>query len=251
MEPGAVEDIQLRAGFGPWNSEYDMMRPSAQHRRQTRSGIVLALLIAAFGVVAPWNAQALTITAEQAGVTNFGQVNDNYFRGAQPDQKAIQRLDALGIKTVIDLQEQGVAAEPGWVQTAGMKYFNIPLSGSRPATEAQTARFLELVNDPQNWPVYVHCKVGKHRTGEMTGIYRINHDTWTADKAYDEMKKFGYYSFPNHGSLKEYVYKYYDTNRAALAAKTPAPAASAVVASATNSGAATSTSGELSEATKP
>lgn len=225
-----------------------MTRTSAQHHRQTRSGIVLALLIAAFGVVAPWNAQALTITAEQAGLSNFGQVNENYFRGAQPDQKAIQRLDALGIKTVIDLQEQGVADEPGWVKTAGMQYFNIPLSGSRPATEAQTARFLELVNDPQNWPVYVHCKVGKHRTGEMTGIYRITHDTWTADQAYDEMKKFGYYSFPNHGSLKDYVYRYYDTNRPALAAKNPAPAGSAVAASASGGGA---TRGELSEATKP
>jgi protein tyrosine/serine phosphatase len=210
--------------------------------------MVLASLIAAFALVAPWNAQALTITPDQAGLTNFGQVNENYFRGAQPDQKAIQRLDALGIKTVIDLQEQGVPAEPGWVQTAGMQYFNIPLSGSRPATEAQTARFLELVNDPQNWPVYVHCKVGKHRTGEMTGIYRITHDTWTADRAYGEMKQFGYYSFPNHGSLKDYVYKYYDTNRAALAAKASASSGSSGVASA--SGGA-STSGALSESTNP
>jgi hypothetical protein len=43
----------------------------------------------------------------------------------------------------------------------------------------------------------------------MTAIYRMTRDSWTADQAYKEMKKYGFYSFPNHGSLKDYVYKYY------------------------------------------
>jgi len=67
---------------------------------------------------------------------------------------------------------------------------------------------LKLVNDPANWPVYVHCAGGRHRTGAMTAIYRITHDSWDAERAFSEMKKYGYYSFPNHGSLKKYVYNY-------------------------------------------
>jgi protein tyrosine/serine phosphatase len=207
------------------------MQASAQPRRLVLS----AFLAAALAVAAPWNAHALTISPEQAGITNFGQVDENYFRGGQPDANGITRLDGLGIKTVIDLQEDPVAGEPGWVEAAGMKYFNIPLSGSRPATAEQTAHFLALVNDPQNWPVYVHCHAGRHRTGEMTGIYRLTHDTWTADQAYAEMQKFGYYSFPSHGSLKTYVYSYYDAHRGALAASTgsaQASPASAVLAEA-------------------
>ncbi|HEV8480368.1 MAG TPA: tyrosine-protein phosphatase [Candidatus Eisenbacteria bacterium] len=171
-----------------------------------RSILLLSLAPLAFGVPA----SAVTITPEQAGVANFGQINESYFRGAQPNRDGFRRLGTLGIKTVIDLQEQAQPGEPEWVQEAGMKYFNIPLSGSRPANQEQTARFLELVSDSKNWPVYVHCAAGRHRTGEMTGIYRIAHDGWTADRAYQEMQKYGYYSFPNHGSLKRYVYSYFD-----------------------------------------
>jgi protein tyrosine/serine phosphatase len=186
----------------------------------------LSCLLAWTALAAPWSAQAITITPEQAGVANFGQVNENYFRGAQPDQEGIERLHALGIRTIIDLQEYPVLDESGWSVSAGMRYFNIPLSGSRRASDAQTARFLELVNDSQNWPVYVHCHVGRHRTGEMTGIYRIAHDNWTADQAYAEMVKFGYYSFPNHGSLRQHVYNYYDTYRASVAeVSAPVPSA--------------------------
>jgi protein tyrosine/serine phosphatase len=58
----------------------------------------------------------------------------------------------------------------------------------RPATEEQTASFLKLVNDAANWPVYVHCKGGRHRTGELTAIYRITNEGWTADQTYQEMK---------------------------------------------------------------
>jgi protein tyrosine phosphatase (PTP) superfamily phosphohydrolase (DUF442 family) len=110
---------------------------------------------------------------------------------------------------VIDLQEEGEREEPTWVRDAGMRYFNIPLSSRRPATPAQTEYFLKPVNDAQNWPVYVHCAGGRHRTGEMTAIYRISHDAWTAEQAYNEMKRYGYYSLGGQGSLKDYVYEYY------------------------------------------
>jgi len=188
-------------------------------RAWTHRPSLRALFVFFFAILVPGTSAAVTITPEQAGIGNFGQINENYFRGAQPDQAAFQRLKTLGIKTIVDLQEKPKPEESAWVKDAGMQYFCIPLSGSHPANDEQTARFLQLVNDPANCPVYVHCAAGRHRTGEMTGIYRITHDTWTADKAYDEMRKYGYYSFPNHGSLKDYVYRYYASYKPAPAAK--------------------------------
>lgn len=142
-------------------------------------------------------------------IRNFGRINENYYRGGQPNAADCAGLKKLGIKIVIDLQKDGPVQEASWVQNAGLKYFKIPLSDSRPATVEQTEYFLKLVNDPANWPVFVHCAGGRHRTSAMTAIYRITHDSWTANQAYAEMKKYGFYSFPNHGSLKNYVYKYY------------------------------------------
>ncbi len=142
-------------------------------------------------------------------IINFDQVNENYYRGGQPYASDFVVLKKLGVKTVIDLQKDGNFQEPAWVQDAGMRYYKIPLSSTHPANAEQTVYFLKLVNDPANWPVYVHCAGGRHRTGEMTAIYHINHDSWDAEKAYQDMLKHGYYSFPNHGSLKKYVYNYY------------------------------------------
>ena len=143
------------------------------------------------------------------GISNFGKVNTNYYRGGKLNLNAAMVLKRIGVKTVIDLQEKPDQKEAVWALTSGLKYVNIRLSSKHPATAAETEEFLKLVTDSQNWPVYVHCAGGRHRTGEMTAIYRITHDSWTADQAYDEMKKYEYYSFGGHGSLRDYVYSYY------------------------------------------
>jgi protein tyrosine/serine phosphatase len=148
-------------------------------------------------------------------IDNFGQINQHYYRGAQPNAAEFMELQQLGIKTVIDLQEGGNSKEPAWARNAGMQYFNIPLSSTRPATDGQTEHFLQLVNDPQNWPVFVHCAGGRHRTGEMTAIYRITRDSWTADQAYQEMEQYDWYSIGGHGPLKDYVFEYYSKYLAA------------------------------------
>jgi len=155
-------------------------------------------------------------------IDNFGQISPIYYRGAQPDLAGFTQLKGLGVKAVINLRDDPVREEAAWVRNSGMLYFHIPLVTSRPATSEQTEYFLKLVNDPQNLPVYVHCKGGKHRAGEMTAIYRITHDSWTADRAFQEMKQYKFYSFPFQGSLVDYVYQYYENFKQSLmAGKTP------------------------------
>jgi protein tyrosine/serine phosphatase len=146
---------------------------------------------------------------DNSRIKNFGRINANYYRGGQPKARDFEALKELGIKTVINLRKDDLKQEETWAQNAGMNYLKIPLSTTRPATREQTEEFLKLVREPAHWPVYVHCAAGRHRTGAMTAIYRITFDSWTADMAYKEMKQYGYYSFPNHGSLKEFVYRYF------------------------------------------
>jgi len=143
-------------------------------------------------------------------IENFGKINDNYYRGSQPIADQFTQLKALGIKTVIDLRQDSVKQASEWARAAGLHYVNIPLTTKRAASQEQTKYFLELVNDQANWPVYVHCKGGRHRTGEMTAIYRISRDGWSADQAYDEMKRYDFEdSFFYPRTLKKYVYSYY------------------------------------------
>lgn len=176
--------------------------------------VALAVALALAGAAAS-DARQGEISATP--VENFGKVNDNYYRGAQPDATGFAQLKRLGIKTVIDLRLDSRAEEPDQVRALGMQYFNIPLKASRAATPDQTAYFLKLVNDPANSPVYVHCKGGRHRTGALTGVYRIAHDGWTADQAYDEMKKYDFNNgfFGGPSAQKSFVYSFYEQHTAA------------------------------------
>jgi protein tyrosine/serine phosphatase len=70
-------------------------------------------------------------------------------------------------------------------------------------------RFLEIVNDPSIWPVYVHCAGGRHRTGAMIAAYRISVDGWDIDRTYQEMKDYGFYTRLGYGCYREYVNDYY------------------------------------------
>ena len=145
-------------------------------------------------------------------IENFGKVNENYYRGSQPRAAELAWLKARGVKTIIDLRKDSLADAPAQARSVGMQYFNIPLKPSTPATAAQTDYFLKLVNDPANWPVYVHCKGGRHRTGALTAIYRITHDGWTAEQAYEEMKRYdfnqGFFGGPS--AQKKFVFSFYE-----------------------------------------
>jgi protein tyrosine/serine phosphatase len=145
-------------------------------------------------------------------IDNFGRINENYYRGAQPKKNDYADLAALGVKSVVDLWGEG-ADEPAMVESLGLRFYRIELSSrSKPSSE-NVARFLAIVNDPANQPVFVHCHVGRHRTGVMTAIYRLEHDGWTADRAYAEMKQYkfekGFLQGFFHTELKNYVYDYY------------------------------------------
>jgi hypothetical protein len=42
----------------------------------------------------------------------------------------------------------------------------------------------------------------------MTAVYRLTKDNWTADRAYEEMRRFHFEGFPGHPELKAFVYAY-------------------------------------------
>lgn len=171
----------------------------------------IALLFAIMLVAVQSSAGGLQDSQAPISIENFGKLNDNYYRGSQPMAGQFDELKRLGIKTIVDLRQDSIEGVSQQASNAGLQYVNIPLTTKRPATEDQTAQFLNLVNDPANWPVFVHCKGGRHRTGEMTAIYRITHDGWSGDKAYEEMKKYDFEdSFFYPRSLKKYVFSYYE-----------------------------------------
>ncbi len=143
------------------------------------------------------------------GISNFHQVNDHIYRGAQPQAEGWQTLSKMGVKVVIDLRrdhEEGhsVAAEQKAVEAAGMRYVNLPMNGIVAPPDEYVRKAMELMNGQD--PVFVHCKLGKDRTGTVIACYRISHDRWQNRQALDEAKSIGLHRI--EFGMKRYITSY-------------------------------------------
>ena len=179
-------------------------------------------------------ALTLTVAAASRGKTNeqfpsikiknFGQMTEQFYRGAQPKEDDYASLAALGIKTVIDLQDSPKSYGKSAVEAAGMRYVNIPMDDKSYPKPQQIEAFLQLVDNPETGKFYVHCAGGRHRTGVMGAVYRFTHDRWNYEQVYAEMKQYDFYSRWGHGPMKQFVQDYWKGIHPAPAALTTASA---------------------------
>jgi len=155
-------------------------------------------------------AAAQVPAADLIRIGNFAKVNDHYFRGAQPVGGDYASLKSLGVKTVINLigDSDLDRTEQSMVEQQGMRYVHIPMNTRKAPTAKELDAFLAIVNDPASQPVYVHCVGGRHRTGVMTAVYRMNADGLSGDQAFKEMKQFNYGPDFLHPEFKKFVYQY-------------------------------------------
>jgi len=147
--------------------------------------------------------------ARYAELPNFHQVNPQLYRGAQPKSGGLKTLKTIGVKTIVNLRRQGeqTTAEAQEARALGLRYYNVPLPEfSRPKDE-DVRHVLDLINAPENQPVFVHCRHGEDRTGTIIACYRITHDGWTAVEAKKEAGKLGM-SWTQRG-MKRYIDKFY------------------------------------------
>ncbi len=165
-------------------------------------------------------------------IKNFGKVGDHFFRGAQPRPEDYPVLAKLGIKTVIDLRHdpKGYAQESA--KRAGLQYISFPLSDHDYPAAGSAEKFLSMVSDGANWPIFVHCAGGRHRTGIMAAVYRMTVEGWDIDQAYREMKDYDFYTRWGHQVMKDFIFDYSDRlkeGRNAQLAATPAAASPAAL----------------------
>ena len=85
----------------------------------------LSVLFAVVALILASSVTAFTQEISKADVSkvsikNFGQMDDRFFRGGQPKQDEYPELAALGIRTVIDLQDDPTNYEKQSVEALGM-----------------------------------------------------------------------------------------------------------------------------------
>lgn len=184
-------------------------------RRLARFGLIVFAFVCLGGA-----AGAADKEPQEKLLPHFSQINENLYRGAQPLEGGMRRLAALGIKTVINLRgaDEGTRAEEEDARAAGLNYFNVPMGGLSRPTDEQVEKVLAVINDPRNWPVFVHCNHGKDRTGVIIACYRISREGWTSERAKAEAKHYGMSWVQVR--MKSYIKDYYDKQKSAPPGRT-------------------------------
>ena len=171
--------------------------------------VILALAIYSFAPNNSSTAAGPSKSFASVTIKNFGQMDDHFYRGAQPREEEYKELAQLGVKTIIDLRDDPLPYASKAAEAAHMNYFNIPMSDKDYPKDESIEKFLNITKAESNWPFYIHCAGGRHRTGVMGAVYRFNHDGWNYDRVYEEMKNYDFYTRFGHGAMKKYVEDYW------------------------------------------
>lgn len=153
--------------------------------------LVVCLAVAASALA---HAQAGVQKKEVQGIRNFSRVDATIGCGGATDASSMPALKREGFTSVINLR---LASEPGAnvdegrtaAQAAGLKYFHLPFDAAAPDSML-VERFLGLVADTANQPVYIHCG-SANRVGAVWMIKRVLQDNWTVDRARTEAQAIG------------------------------------------------------------
>lgn len=137
------------------------------------------------------------------GVTNFAKISNALYRGAQPTKLGFEELKKAGIKTIVNLRSYHCDFYK--IQGQGFRYFHIPCQAHW-TKEKRVAQFLKIMENKENYPVFVHCKHGADRTGLMVAAYRMYYQKWPREKAISELSPFGFHGIWRN--IKKYLRKF-------------------------------------------
>ncbi len=138
------------------------------------------------------------------GIPNFQKVSDTLYRGGRPTEQGLQYLKTSGFKTIINLENdtKSIAYELIVAKKIGLQLYSSPLSWQKAPDDKQINNILAALQNPQMYPIYVHCHYGMDRTGLVVGLHRVFAQKWTAPAAYNEMLKYGFH--PEYKALDNY-----------------------------------------------
>lgn len=124
-----------------------------------------------------------------SGVPNLHKVSDGLYRSAQPTAEGMRNLEAMGIRTIVNLRS--FHSDSDDLEGSGLGHEHIWMKAWHPE-EKEAVRFLQIATDTNRQPVLVHCQHGADRTGTMCALYRIVVQGWSREEAVREMREGGF-----------------------------------------------------------
>ncbi len=157
--------------------------------RHTTSRVLAGCAAALLTGCAGWSPRAF-----QPSLPHFFKVDERLYRGAQPTDEGFRELARLGVKTIVDLRVEdadGRRDEQRLVESLGMRWVHLPMRMYWRPSDEQAMAFLQLFQEAEGQPVFIHCRAGEDRTGAMVALYRIVERHWNPEAAYAEARTLG------------------------------------------------------------
>jgi tyrosine-protein phosphatase SIW14 len=199
-------------------------RRAGRTRRRLPIALV-GLILLAVGVAIACNQPIFRAYPKRFAVVEDGVL----YRSSQPTPRQIANLAAdYRIRTLLIVREgdsERVTEEVEYARARGLNVVHIPVKSREPISDEQVRAFFRCVDDPANCPVLMHCSAGRHRTGFLCALYRLERQGWTLDRAVDELLSFKF-DVDRQAVVLEQL-RHYTPGRAASApaeAKTDGPA---------------------------
>ena len=150
-----------------------------------RIGVVAAVILS-LGLACFWD----DLFEKRVRVIEPGRLVRGAWQRPGPLRRIIERekIRTIATLTAINREEPKYAAQARVVAETGVRWIIVPMRGSR-ATLEQMAQAADLLNDPENQPVFFHCSAGHHRTSLVQAAYRIRHQGWSAERAWREVEQ--------------------------------------------------------------
>jgi protein tyrosine/serine phosphatase len=158
---------------------------------------------------------------EERQTLNFRVVRPGVlYRGAQFTLPGLKRvIHDYGIRTVVSLRDEDRPddlAEEAYCRKEEINFYRLPPrhwdSTDGPAeVEVNVTRFRDIISDPDNYPILVHCFAGIHRTGAYVEIYHMERDRWSNEEAIADLKATGYTTLNCDLDLLGYLEQYRPT----------------------------------------
>lgn len=163
---------------------------------------------------------------------NFETITEGkvYKSGVIPPDELESYVKKYHIKSVVDLRFPGTAdlvnnpeipqeltaEKEAIAKINGVNYFN---NGSDQVPKQENLdRFFKIMDNPDNYPVLIHCYHGVGRAEMYSALYRIEYEKWTNEQARKGVRTVIKFSSFDDGTPKGEYLKAYES-RAELAGK--------------------------------
>jgi Tyrosine phosphatase family len=172
----------------------------------------LPLLLAISSIA--WAQEATTgkHPAPGTSIVHFVKIDNGVYGGSKPKSDAdFAFLQSTGVRYILEVHFLPFlnGPEKSNAKRYGIQLVSVPMNASPvPPREKHVNRALLIMRSKDQKPVYLHCVLGRDRTGLVTGLYRIYFNGLGGDQALKEMKASGFRDSWFVAGLKRYFDKH-------------------------------------------